>query len=317
MIPLGLDLFVRTWVPGDPRTVAGDGLGPRFNDFSCAACHAQGGVGGAGASHADVRLFIPSGQRAQVEVLHRYGAVSSEAATARRNTTALFGAGLLDALPEEVLLAAARDGSPDFPEITGRAAVLRDQQVGRFGWKADTASLEDFVVRACAVELGLESWRTTTWLGHEDLGLVDVTALTAFVADLPRPIEVDVPGAERGRLVFRDVGCAACHVERLGAVDGVFGDLLLHDLGSDLADRGGGYYGAEIGVARAAEWRTPPLWGLRDSAPYLHDGRATTLGEAIEAHGGEASRVVDGYLALTSEDAAALSAFLLSLAAPL
>ena len=73
----------------------------------------------------------------------------------QRNATALFGAGLVDSIPDEVLEAAAARKHSDFPEITGRVARLKEGKIGRFGWKAQKASLHDFTMTACAVELGL------------------------------------------------------------------------------------------------------------------------------------------------------------------
>jgi cytochrome c peroxidase len=70
------------------------------------------------------------------------------------------------------------------------------------------------------------------------------------------------------------------------------------------------------GTATEEEWRTPPLWGLRDSAPYLHDGRAGTIEEAIRLHGGEASASAQRFEKLPARDQAELQFFLLSLAAP-
>ena len=94
--------------------------------------------------------------------------------------------------------------------------------------------------------------------------------------------------------MFESAGCAACHRPSLGNVDGIYSDLLLHDMGPALSDSGS-YYGitepdssrSKDGVKKQ-EWRTPPLWGFRDSAPYLHDGRAKNLEEAVALHGGEA-----------------------------
>jgi cytochrome c peroxidase len=78
----------------------------------------------------------------------------------------------------------------------------------------------------------------------------------------------------------------------------------------------GGHEARRAGIAAEEEWRTPPLWGLRDSAPYLHDGRANTVDEAIRLHGGEASSAAQRYRQSSPRDQAQLQAFLLSLAAP-
>src|SRR5207302_2525840 len=127
-----------------------------------------------------------------------------------------------------------------------------------------------------------------------DLTLEQCNQLTAFVAALPRPLERDpaegvaLEKISAGKKLFLKVGCADCHTPDLGSVEGIYSDLLLHRMGAPLV--GGGSYNEpppEVPDAppgqgpRADEWRTPPLWGVADSAPYLHDGRAPTLQEAI------------------------------------
>jgi CxxC motif-containing protein (DUF1111 family) len=133
-----------------------------------------------------------------------------------------------------------------------------------------------------------------------DLDAGQVASLVAFVASLSPPAAATLP--DPGRTRFEEVGCTACHQERIGPVDGAYTDLLLHDLGPVLSDGGFGY-GAIVAVADEAadprERRTPPLWGVGQSAPYLHDGRAGTLEAAIVAHDGEASASRDAYQRLS------------------
>jgi CxxC motif-containing protein (DUF1111 family) len=291
----------------------------------------------------------------------------------QRNPTALFGAGLIDAIPEAVLEAAAARKHPDRPEIAGRVSRQKDGRIGRFGWKAQTPSLDDFVRTACAVELGLDV------PGHHQAGLpqkpeakpvgFDLSddqcgALLAYVASLPQPAEIlPASPAERqaigaGKVAFERVGCSACHRRKLGDVEGIYSDLLLHDMGPDTGDTGA--YGAFVpdpsepdvvdtdppavatdvdvvatpvdrapapaparaakrptGPATRQEWRTPPLWGFRDSGPYLHDGRAATLDEAVALHGGEAAGSARDYFALRPLERQQLAAFLKTLVAPI
>jgi CxxC motif-containing protein (DUF1111 family) len=184
----------------------------------------------------------------------------------------------------------------------------------------------------------------------EDLNQAECNSLIAFVGSLPAPrqrVPADKTEAEYlegGRKLFATVGCAACHNEKLGDVEGIYSDLLLHDMGQELSDSGS-YAGFApnateeeelkgpvpplaavtssepidesklIGATRQ-EWRTPPLWGVRDSAPYLHDGRAATIDQAIAMHGGEATRSVREYFRLTADERLQLTLFLRSLQAP-
>ena len=262
--------------------------------------------------------------------------LSSVATLTRRNPPALFGAGLIDSVPVEVLRAAASSPDPRFPETRGRLNSLKDGRVGRFGWKAQTASLQEFVETACAMELGLEvpnhhqarpPLDFTESKKGLDLTQQECDSLTSYVAGLSAPVELpearsdDRPDIKAGRELFTSVGCAACHRPTLGSVAGIYSDLLLHDMGPDLADSGT-YYGAidppsgSAGGARSEEWRTPPLWGIRDSGPYLHDGRADTLDEAVALHGGQGEKSAAKYFDLKLPERLKLQSFLNSLVAP-
>jgi len=263
----------------------------------------------------------------------------------QRNTPALFGVKLIDEIPERDILAGAKSQklnwglapSDDETVPVGRALHLADGRIGRFGWKAQMASLSDFVQAACANELGLgnpgQAQPTPIYKGASarSVGL-DLTAeqcdqLTAFCAALPRPVErlpkdVTAEQAVVGKSLFGKIGCAGCHTPKLGSVDGIYSDLLLHSMGPELV--GGGSYGEppiplpdlpDDGPS-PSEWRTPPLWGVADSAPYLHDGRATTLEEAIQMHKGQGQRAATNYTALQPDERARLIAFLKTLRAP-
>lgn len=381
--------------------------------------------------------------------------VALKARLFHRNTTALFGAGVIDQIPDRYILAMAK-AQKKHPEISGRPATLIGGRIGKFGWRGNVASLIEFNDQACAAEVGLETrrkrqardpmvpnYRNPT----HDVEDEQIKMLNAFVAALPTPVR-KVPDdseqrllAQRGEIVFSQVGCAVCHVPDMGPAVGIYSDLLLHDMGYESMDLNHaepyrlrvtparnvsstttttrtvttnttGYYGGsssmttsstessgsngstgsggrsyrnrgynfvapiyppkiklidlasrtkELGetveeeeedvsfeFARGSsfgtrttttrkqtmltiedyvrvhyeptkfnqEWRTPPLWGVADSAPYMHDGRAETLLESISMHDGEAAGTRDRFLQLPLADRMALIAFLETLVAP-
>ena len=192
--------------------------------------------------------------------------------------------------------------------------------------------MHDFVLSACANELGLEvpgHHQGTSPLAPFgaakglDLTAEECDALVAYVRNLPSPAVVEPSGLREsvdvgtGGRIFNGIGCAECHTPSLGSVQGIYSDLLLHDMGESLSDPGTYYGSAESpGAARGTEWRTPPLWGVRDSGPYLHDGRAQTLEDAVSLHGGQGLYSARRFLTLSPRERSQLRAFLNTLAAP-
>ena len=264
------------------------------------------------------------------------------------NSTALFGAGWIDRMDpkaitqhslKESFAAIGRELSSDFRGVSpGRYRVLADGRVGKFGWKAQFATLEEFVAAACANEVGLgnprrEQARPMSFKGYPavkpDLDSRQFDALVAFVDTLDRPEEVAPSGsavsaeASRGKEVFAQVGCAICHTPDMGGVKGVYSDFLLHSL-DDKSRGGDSDYGPDavpefplpLEHPRLDEWKTPPLWGVADSAPYFHDGGAHNLEVAIRRHKGGAEPVSKAYELLPQTDRDAVIAFLKTLKAP-
>jgi CxxC motif-containing protein (DUF1111 family) len=245
----------------------------------------------------------------------------------RRQAMPLYGIGLIEAVPEEAIVANADPDDADRDGISGRPNRVAGR-IGRFGWKADEAVLDAFVAKALQQEIGITTpLRPTEEEGFrkvncdpasdpEDDGahlarLVDFLRLLEPLAETPR-----TASELRGEELFRSAGCVSCHVAELpvtaNALPGrdrarLYSDLLLHDMGSPLGD------GIEVAEAGGAEFRTAPLWGIRESAPYLHDGRAPTLAAAIGLHNGEGSGARDRFLALPEADRAALLGFLATL----
>ncbi|WP_435017283.1 di-heme oxidoredictase family protein [Tundrisphaera sp. TA3] len=263
------------------------------------------------------------------------------------NSTALFGAGWIDRLSGKTIYqhglrkAVAKVGREVTGEfggvLPGRPRVLADGRVGKFGWKAQFATLEEFVAAACANEVGLGNPRMpqATPIGHNypevdpDLDRKQFRSLVAFIDTLPRPTEL-VPDlsdkaaeATRGREVFASVGCASCHTPDIGGLAGVYSDFLLHRLDDRSNGEGSGYSTLDSpevplpdAFPLAEEWKTPALWGVADSAPYFHDGGSPTLEAAIARHHGDAEEVLKRHRGLTPGDAQALLTFLGTLKAP-
>ena len=271
----------------------------------------------------------------------------------QRNPTPLFGMGLIDSIPESAIVAMAKQQAKDSPQTAGRPARVADGRIGRLGWKGQTANSQDFVLNACAVEVGLEvpghaqsiTPQAPRYKGPGlDLTQGECDALVAYVRSIPRPIEratTSVAEAKflgAGKAAFGTIGCNSCHSAKLGEVEGLYSDLLIHDMGEEIADSGS-YDGdstdeplvplitaenappqaqgtTEPKAARKKEWRTPPLWGLRDSAPYLHDGRAQTLEQAIALHGGQGTASAQKFFQLSPTERLQLEGFLKSMVAP-
>ena len=253
----------------------------------------------------------------------------------------IVGGGLLEAVPDEEILARADPDDRDGDGISGRVHRLPDGRIGRFGWKASQATLEGQVQAALHEDIGItndahpeESLTAPERAaisapsgGHPEADARKVQRIAHYCRTLAVPAERGrgTPQIERGRALFAAARCTACHAETLatGSSSPVeqlrnaefhpYTDLLLHDMGDGLADD------RRDGDATGREWRTPPLWGIglvgtvNGHTRFLHDGRARSLEEAVLWHGGEAGRARDAFTQLPAQDRAALVAFLNSL----
>ena len=335
---------------------AEDGLGPAYNGNSCAVCHSVPAIGGI-SMMTEVRggyrdengkftalnggtlyqLFSTPPHRCQVQMPPEANVI------ARRAPTPLFGAGLVEAISDETILALEDPDDRDGNGIRGRAARIFDvatrrERIGRFGWKAQQATLLAFAGDAYRNEMGItndlfpdefalgidpEQLRLCSpKRGIEDVrnrrsGLRGIDNFENFMKFLA-PIErgaID-NSVLQGEVTFRAIGCATCHVPVLitGSNSNpsfdkkpvpLLSDLLLHDVGTG--------DGIEQAAATGDEIRTPALWGLRFRRPLLHDGSAATPEEAIHRHSREASRVTERYRNLSTAEKRQLLAFLNSL----
>jgi CxxC motif-containing protein (DUF1111 family) len=347
---LGLDDFLEV-------EASEEGLGPAFNGTSCAVCHNIPTIGGAG-TMAELR----AGRRnasgefetldASGDTLFHMFSVPGHGCQpvlppdtnvfARRVPIPLFGAGLVEAIPDQTLLALEDPHDRNGDGVSGRAALVvdvetGDRRVGRFGWKAQHATLITFGADAYRNEMGItndlfpqesafgisaEQMRVCDpFSDPEDIreprtrrrGIDNFASFMRFLAPAERAgVNEQIQAGEQ---VFAAIGCTTCHVPTLETgpnanplfhrkTVALFSDLLLHDVGTG--------DGIAQGAAEPNEIRTPALWGLRLRRPLLHDGTATLEG-AILKHAREAELARRGFEGLSDANRAALLAFLGSL----
>ncbi|PKG47343.1 MULTISPECIES: di-heme oxidoreductase family protein [Halomonadaceae] len=274
-----------------------------------------------------------------------YGELPESLQTSPRLAPPMIGLGLLEAIPEADLIAAADPEDADGDGISGRYNQVWDVRsgtpvLGRFGWKAGEPSIEQQGLHAFAGDMGLTSSLVPQTDCMESQGCDafpnggtpevsdDVADFVTFYASslaVPMRRNMDDPAVKQGAERFNALGCASCHTPRqrtaadaprpalAGQEIWPYSDLLLHDLGDALADHRSEFQ------ADGREWRTPPLWGIglaqtvNPRAGFLHDGRARTLEEAILWHGGEAESATQSYRALPADQRAELIRFLESL----
>ncbi len=242
--------------------------------------------------------------------------------TSPRIANSLFGLGLLEAIPEEDIRAKADVDDQDGDGISGKPNQIRDVvsgkvMLGRFGWKAGQPSVRQQNAAAFSLDMGLTTSLFPKGGTRPEVSDEVLAALTAFTRTLPVPSGQPGTNVDAGKQLFHQAGCAACHTPTHRTKDGTtiapYTDLLLHDMGDELADR------FLEGDADYWEWRTPPLWGIgrnkdvNGNGFYLHDGRARTLLEAILWHGGEGKKARDAVAAMSAKERDQLIAFLNSL----
>jgi mono/diheme cytochrome c family protein len=328
------------------------GLGPIFNGVSCVACHSSPIVGG-GSTVNTTRFGQNVGGR--FDPLDSLGgSILQEFAihpaamelvpglanvVTKRNSTPIFGLGLIEAIPDSTIIANARWYGND--QIGGRVGwvtdlVTRVKRVGRFGWKAQHATLLAFSADAYQNEMGITNKhfpvenapngnfnllnQHDTRIDPEDSGkgrpMPEFESVANFMRFLGAPPASKLNNSE-GRNLFATTGCTQCHTPMLKTGSNpvvalnykevwLYSDLLLHNMGS-LGD------GIVQETATGKDFRTPPLWGAAFSAPYLHDGRAPTIDAAIRAHDGEGRLVKERYQKLPPAQQKLLTDFVLSL----
>lgn len=336
-------LLFRLSVPEDGELAPENVYGDQLQDRSIIGVPAEGTVRtiyveevGAYADGSEYSLRRPMHEFEDLA----YGPISVEVMVSPRLAPPVFGAGLLEAIPEGDIVARADPNDEDSDGISGRPNYIDGSTLGRFGWKANVASVEQQVANAFLGDIGITSDLfpdencTTPQVecldapngGSPEIGrdLFDQVVFYNKTLAVPARRGLDAPGVEPGAGLFIELGCGSCHQpkhmtgpDRIAALAGQviypFSDLLLHDMGPDLED------GRPDGLASGSEWRTPPLWGLglndvvNGHEFYLHDGRARSVEEAILWHGGEGESARDAFVNLTSSQRAQLLQFLESL----
>lgn len=297
---LGRRLFETEWAPAPGPVPMVDGLGPRFNAVSCAACHVRDGRGPGpnedGVVPDSVLAMLPIARGGQ----HRPHAVPGvpplgplritwretedglrtpilpEGVAGLRVTPHMVGLGLLEAVPESYLLSIADPDDHDGDGISGRLGL------GRFGWKATQPTVRDQTAHAAAQDMGLRSVlapedqtcgpgdsvclavaAAEPWGDDLWRGHLDVLAFYAASLGVPALRHADDPQVRRGARVFEVMGCASCHRPTLPLTDHRAGDKIHPFTDLLLHDMGEGLADqTKLGDADAREWRTPPLWGL-------------------------------------------------------
>ena len=273
-----------------------------------------------------------------------FGPLDRDLMTSLRIAQPVFGAGLLDAIPENAVLDIARrqqelgfNGRPNYVWDAEKQATA----LGRFGWKANQPSLKQQNASAFLNDMGVTTSvfkrdncpEIQTACRKRPLGMVPEQPDRAFnellfytrALGVPARRYVDDPVTLRGERLFAEAQCAVCHVPEIKTGDypalpqldhqviRPYTDLLLHDMGEGLAD------GRPDFLAGPRDWRTPPLWGLglsekvNGNASLLHDGRARNPTEAILWHGGEAAASRDSFVRMSKPEREALLAFVNSL----
>ena len=274
-----------------------------------------------------------------------FGPLDSALLLSPRVAPAVVGMGLLEAIPAANIIAAADPEDADGDGISGRVNMVWDGRrnamaLGRFGWKANQPTVEQQTAGAFLGDLGITSalfpaencpapqaaCQAAPNGGAPEISEERLGKVTRYMQTLAVPAmrDIDDPQVRQGARLFADIGCAMCHTPQhttgtheIAALSHQtiypYTDLLLHDMGPELAD------GRPDFAAGGPEWRTPPLWGIglvetvNGHTLLLHDGRARNLTEAILWHGGEGAAARDAFRTLTPAERAALIRFLESL----
>jgi CxxC motif-containing protein (DUF1111 family) len=343
-----LGLLLRVSIPGEsdvggpnPHPVYGDQL----QDRSIVGVPAEGELvihyTTVGGTYADGTAYSLRSPEYSIDA-PAFGPLGDDIMISPRLAPQMVGMGLLEAIPEADIIARVDPDDADGDGISGRPnqvwnPATKQIELGRFGWKANAATVEAQTAAAFNGDVGVTSALnpddqcTTTQSdcldaidgGDPELSDDRLHSITFYSRTLAVPAarDIDDSDVQAGAEVFTDMGCASCHSPTFTTGDSdvaalagqtihPYTDLLLHDMGDALADDRPDF------EATGQEWRTPPLWGIglitevNGQRFLLHDGRARTLEEAILWHGGEGEAAKEAFRTADAATRARLLSFL-------
>lgn len=274
-----------------------------------------------------------------------YGSLAANVKVSPRIANQIIGLGLLEAVPESTILGYADVTDSNGDGISGKPNYVYDiqsnsQKMGRFGWKANQPNVRQQVAGAFSGDMGITSilfpnencppgvdCNSIPNGGSPEITDANFEKVVLYSRTLSVPARRNHSQQEvlRGKKTFETIGCAACHIPKMQTGNDYdiaafrnqtirpYTDLLLHDMGSELADNSPDF------LASGSEWRTPPLWGIglintvNGHTNLMHDGRARNITEAILWHGGEAQTAKNKFKQLTTKEREELLLFLNSL----
>lgn len=282
-------------------------------------------------------------QKPNYSIINSYISFPSNAMLSPRLAMPVFGLGLLESIPEANIIALQDINDSNSDGISGKANFVYDlisgqTKLGRFGWKANTATILEQCAGAYSGDMGI-----TTYLmpletgngqtnGNDGLGddpeitsdILNEVALYCRTIGVPAPRNINNTNVRRGAKLFEQIECAKCHTPKMqsgySSISAIsnqifypYTDMLLHDMGNELADNRPDF------LANGNEWKTRPLWGIgltqvvNGHTNFLHDGRAKNITEAILWHGGEAQNSKNKFKQLSTKDRNDLLSFINSL----
>lgn len=329
-IKVGYSLFAKPWVQAPSSTIRRDGLGPHFSATSCISCHRAMGR----AHPDDLGLVIKSGSQ---KLIHDFGNQITPFAlphlipegiqennVSKRIAPHLAGLGHIELISDSDIIENSKNNG-------GIISYTDSLKIGRFGWKAEHATIETQVAAAFNNDMGITSYlfphenctpqdlaclNSPTGADEEDVEIRKdhLLMVVKLMRSIKAPQSVKNIGNSVGETLFNQANCQSCHrpsYQVAGKIIYPYTDLLLHDMGDKLADN--------TTLKNNRLWKTPPLWGLSHQrrvnghTRLMHDGRAKNISDAIKLHDGEALPSKQSFLNFSPDEQKQLIQFVESL----